>query len=312
MSRRVLSARSRAGMIDISRGLLQRQCACGQHTIGGGTCEACSAKRGATAWRDNPAVLDQIGDSGLPLRRAARAGADFSGLRAQAGDGRQFSDDTLGESVASPQVSSGLAEPAGEGRTDGKPQAEAPELAGPDAGAAQPMQAASKKGKVKSVDVITGSSGALTGFPTIPGGGNLDSPGPFNDLTTGSVKNIHQMKFTLDGTTSSEVSLIRTVNRTASAAGVQQTHNGPDGPSPTTVIRPNDATIAVADSPGYSGQGLTAPFPVTYNASFVLYAFDNVQKGIYAKLTYNVAISKQTLADPKPTNQITNIVKAIY
>jgi hypothetical protein len=289
-------------------GVLRRQCACGQHMLGG-MCTAC--RRNSAAWQR----------SGSDAQRSAGAfdrawHTDLSGRPTRAASpAAQIADDALGEPAVS---SNGPApEPAGStaassagpgGQAEGAQAVDAEGAAG-----AQPLQTATKKGKVTALDVITGSSGALTGFPPIPGGGNLNTPGPFNDITTtGSCKNVHQMKFTLAGTTSSEVSLVRTINRTASAAGVQQTHNGSDGPSAATVIRPTTDVIAVADSPGYSGQGLSAPFPVTYNAAFVLHAFDAIQKGIYAMLTYNVAVSKQTMTDPKPTNQITNIVKAIY
>src|SRR6185436_7671088 len=111
---------------------------------------------------------------------------------------------------------------------------------------------------------------------------------------------------------SADVSLLRKIDRKATATGAQQNYKGPDGPSTGTVLRPSDTVTAVADAPGYRGQGLSAPFPVTYDADFELYAFDNIQNGIYAKLTYKVSISKKTLAEQNPTNQITVVSKTIY
>ena len=183
------------------------------------------------------------------------------------------------------------------------------------AGTAAPQQAqtSSKKGSVSAIDVITSPSGAYSGFAAIPDGGSLDSPGPFNDLVSGSCKNIHQIKFTLAGTTSADVSLTRKVDRknTAAIPGPPP-YKGPDGPSVGTVLRPDEKTVVVADSPGYRGHGLTTPFPITYDGSFELYAFDNIQQGVYAKLTYKVAISKKTIAEQNPTNQITITSKTLY
>jgi hypothetical protein len=249
----------------------------------------------------------------LPLWRPAAVHADFTRLPARAS--APVLDDALeGNTAAEPGAE---AEPAPPQTVGSGAEAAPPETAlvpGNEGEAAQPMQSTSKKGKVTSLDVITSSTGAVTGFPAIQGGGSLDSPQAFNDTTTtGSCKNIHQMKFTLQGTTSNEVSLLRTVNRTATASGTQQNYNGPDGPSTGTVLRPSGSVIAVADACGYSSKtNATAPFPVSYNADFQLYAFDSIQQGIYAKLVYKVAISKQTFAAQSPTNTITIVSKTIY
>jgi hypothetical protein len=74
---------------------------------------------------------------------------------------------------------------------------------------AAPRQSAGTpiNGKVTNVDVITGATGAVIGFPAVPDGGSLDSPGPFND----ACRNIHQMKFSVADDTSNELRLLRIV-----------------------------------------------------------------------------------------------------
>lgn len=74
----------------ITSGVLQRQCACGQHTSAGGECEECKQKREGTLQRAaiNPARVHEVLRSpGQPLDAATRAfmeprfGHDFSGVR---------------------------------------------------------------------------------------------------------------------------------------------------------------------------------------------------------------------------------------
>jgi hypothetical protein len=282
-----------SGTIPVSTGLLRRQNAARRHVI-----------------FDAPHDIDRL----KPSTRAFRA--DFSGVPVRTGTpaSPKMNDDGLGSEgvTSSTAVTPDPAAPAtASGGTGELPLTETTATAGTE-GAEALQQTSSKKGKVTSLDAITSSTGALSGFVAIPGGGNLNSPGPFNDLTTGSCKNIHQMKFTLSGTTSSEVGLLRTVNRTATASNTTQTKNGPDGPSVGTFVRPSETVIGVADSPGYSGNSTSAPFPVSYSASFDLYAFDAIQKGIYAKLTYQVSIAKKTLTDSNPTNTLTIVSKTLY
>lgn len=78
-------------------GVLQRQCACGQHTSAGGECEECKKKRENTVQRaainstlvaDVPPIVHEVlHSSGQPLAAATRAfmeprfGRDFSGVR---------------------------------------------------------------------------------------------------------------------------------------------------------------------------------------------------------------------------------------
>src|SRR5579884_3623289 len=77
--------------------ILQRKCACGQHTIAGGECEECRQKREGTLQRAainaapvngvSPVVHDVLNLSGKPLDAGTRAfmeprfGQDFSNVR---------------------------------------------------------------------------------------------------------------------------------------------------------------------------------------------------------------------------------------
>src|SRR5438128_11336757 len=81
----------------IKGGVLQRKCACGQHTIAGGECAECRQKQEGTlqhaAVSSAPTngvptiVHDVLSSSGQPLDAATRAlmesrsGHDFSGVR---------------------------------------------------------------------------------------------------------------------------------------------------------------------------------------------------------------------------------------
>ena len=81
----------------IASGVLQRQCACGQHTSAGGECEECKKKREGTLQRAAinpspvhevpPIVHEVLRSPGQPLDAATRAfmeprfGHDFSGVR---------------------------------------------------------------------------------------------------------------------------------------------------------------------------------------------------------------------------------------
>jgi hypothetical protein len=99
MSDRVqVNTKSKASDIIPVRGVLQRQCACGNHTIAGGECEACNKKQDApqlqrSAINDEPVnqvppiVQDVLRSSGQPLDEPTRAffeprfGHDFSHVR---------------------------------------------------------------------------------------------------------------------------------------------------------------------------------------------------------------------------------------
>src|SRR5262245_60224217 len=81
----------------LNTALLQRQCACGQHTSAGGECESYRAKRAGTLQRAAispspvhdvpPIVHDVLRSPGQPLDATTRAfmeprfGHDFSGVR---------------------------------------------------------------------------------------------------------------------------------------------------------------------------------------------------------------------------------------
>jgi hypothetical protein len=171
-------------------------------------------------------------------------------------------------------------------------------------------------GRVTGADVIQSSTGAVTGFPVVRGC-DLSVPGPFNDTTTnGTCTLVFQVKFHLAGIPSSEVALTRKVTRTATVtiggAQKQDIHNGPDGPSAPTVLKPDGSTVVVSDSPGYFGSGAKNIFPVTYHADFELYAYDLVAGKVLAKLTYTVDIVKKTFGDSSPTTTLTNLVQKFY
>jgi Domain of unknown function (DUF4157) len=88
---------SQPSSISMQTGLLQRKCACGQHTVASGECEECSAKREGMMQRaavspspvNNvpPIVHDVLSSSGQPLDTGTRAfmeprfGRDFSQVR---------------------------------------------------------------------------------------------------------------------------------------------------------------------------------------------------------------------------------------
>ena len=98
---------SRRSVALVSTGILQRKCACGNHTVAGGECQACrKKKRESTLQRAAissplvgqvpPIVHEVLRSPGQPLDAATRAfmeprfGHDFSGVRvhtdAQAAD----------------------------------------------------------------------------------------------------------------------------------------------------------------------------------------------------------------------------------
>lgn len=88
---------TRPAITPAAKGVLQRQCACGQHTAAGGECEECKEKREATLQRAAvspssvhevpPIVHEVLRSPGQPLDVATRAfmeprfGHDFSGVR---------------------------------------------------------------------------------------------------------------------------------------------------------------------------------------------------------------------------------------
>jgi hypothetical protein len=144
-----------------------------------------NARSGAT----HSADLDVPAPQSLGGPHDARSG-DFSRVPARAPNSvAEFSDDAV-----EPSSAEGNAASAAESKTGA-----AEETAADIGETPVPQQSANVNGKVTSLDLITGSSGAVTGFPAVTGGGVLDSPGPFNDTTTGACRNIHQMKFTLTG-----------------------------------------------------------------------------------------------------------------
>lgn len=253
-----------------------------------------SAQHLAAGRRDDSRPQSIGGRHGAPLE-------DFSRVPARAPNGvAEFSDD-----AADPSSTEGNAASAAESKTG------AAEDTAVDIGETATPQQGNVNGKVTSLDLITGSTGAVTGFPAVTGGGSLDSPGPFNDTTTGACRNIHQMKFTVTGIPSSELRLLRMIDRKSTTAGTKSAHQGNDGPSPATVLRPTPSQVVVADATGYKASSLSSDFPITYDADFKLYAFDLVSQTILAELDYTVTIAKSTLSDAKPTNQISVTKKVL-
>jgi hypothetical protein len=172
----------------------------------------------------------------------------------------------------------------------------------------QPTGGVPRAGKVTAVTLISSPTGALSGFPSIPNVPDLNTPGPFNDTTTGACQNVQQIRFDLTGIPNNEVDLLRTKDGVAGPVGQEQPRKGPDGPSDPTKLRQN-SLIAVADTPGISRA--TSGFPLRYAMNFQLFAFDIVSHAIMAKATYKVNILKQSVGDTKPVNELVNFQSTI-
>ena len=172
----------------------------------------------------------------------------------------------------------------------------------------QPTGGIPRAGKVTAVTLIDSPTGALSGFPSIANVPDMNTPGPFNDTTTGACQNVQQIRFDLTGIPNNEVDLLRTKDGVAGPVGQEQPRKGPDGPSDPTKLRQN-SLIAVADTPGISRA--TSGFPLRYAMNFQLFAFDIVSHAIMAKATYKVNILKQLVGDTKPVNELVNFQSTI-
>ena len=172
----------------------------------------------------------------------------------------------------------------------------------------QPTGGVPRAGKVTAVKLIDSPTGALSGFPSIANVPDLNTPGPFNDTTTGACQNVQQIRFDLTGIPNNEVDLLRTKDGVAGPVGQEQPRKGPDGPSDPTKLR-QKSLIAVADTPGISRA--TSGFPLRYAMNFQLFAFDIVSHAIMAKATYKVNILKQSVGDTKPVNELVNFQSTI-
>jgi hypothetical protein len=161
---------------------------------------------------------------------------------------------------------------------------------------------------VTAVTLINSPTGALSGFPSIANVPDMNTPGPFNDTTTGACQNVQQIRFDLSGIPNNEVDLLRTKDGVAGPVGQEQPRKGPDGPSDPTKLRQN-SLVAVADTPGISRA--TSGFPLRYAMNFQLFAFDIVSHAIMAKATYKVNILKQSVGDTKPVNELVNFQSTI-
>jgi hypothetical protein len=183
-------------------------------------------------------------------------------------------------------------------------------------GMATPAPIATGTSKVKAVTAITGKTNALTGFPSLPGVPDLNTPGAINNTTTGACQNVQQIKFDLAAIAPNEVDLLRLKDGAAGQVGKEKPRKGNDGPSDPGKLRGSDF-IAVADTPGISlAPNATtidpAAFPLRYSVDFQLFAFDIVSKAILAKVTYSVNILKQTQSDPAPVNEFKNWAATIF
>lgn len=171
---------------------------------------------------------------------------------------------------------------------------------------------------VDSITLITGSTGATTGYGAIVGNSNLNVPGPFNHVPTGEVTNVHQISFHLDSGDSRGLIATRIVRATFSVGGTQinypsdlagdpgglrGTRTHPDGPPDHEVRRPTTNTIVVADAPGI--RSLTASqYPFSLSANFTL----TVTAGStdIARVEYSVRISKTSATNiPNRQNAVT-------
>ncbi len=186
--------------------------------------------------------------------------------------------------------------------------------------------------KVSAIDLILSPLGAVQGFPVLQAvkdgialSVDLNALGWDNQTTAPyACRLVFQVKFTLSGITASEVGLRRMANRVGTAMGpngqeTKQT-SGYDGPRPNpvtgvdvTVLRPSNSLIVVSDCPGFTGGG-NKVFPITYHASFDLYAYDRISPGgtILAKVSYVIDIQKKTFDDASPSTNLSNVVKQIF
>lgn len=156
---------------------------------------------------------------------------------------------------------------------------------------------------VDRIDVIDSPTGAISGFPGIMGNADLNTPGPFNDPTTGEMKNVHQIHFHLDNGDSANLTPARTVDATWSAGGTSDSRSGPDGPRPHEIRRPSTDKIVIADAPG--PRSLAAShYPFEMEADFVLTVASSGGTDI-ARVNYRVELEKQNATDiPNTRNSI--------
>ncbi|TMJ15756.1 MAG: DUF4157 domain-containing protein [Alphaproteobacteria bacterium] len=87
MNREAIAQQGRTSAASPTNGLLQRKCACGAHTSGGGTCASCT-KASGDAPESVARTLDGSGrplDSGLRDDMGSRFGHDFTGVRVHQG-----------------------------------------------------------------------------------------------------------------------------------------------------------------------------------------------------------------------------------
>ncbi len=181
----------------------------------------------------------------------------------------------------------------------------------------QGTQSAPSAPKVSSVTVIADPSLAISGFPAVPSGADLNKPGLFNDTQTGTFAFVNQVLFRLSKGKAAEVGLTRLVDRTGyvtiEGKRVENKKSGNDGPSAPTVIRPSGNEIAVADSPGLNNnRDGKDVFPARYKGDFKLYAFDIISNNILASAFYSIEVDKTSKTQASPMSRMSVTATKIF
>jgi hypothetical protein len=159
---------------------------------------------------------------------------------------------------------------------------------------------------VDRITIVDSPAGAIGGYPDIVGDADLNAPGPFNNATTGEVKNVHQIHFHLDAGDSASLTPSRRVTRTVVTAGGATIFSSPgfdDGPPPHEIQRPSTDNIVIADAPGVNTLS-PSNYPFVFDTDFQL----TVAAGglDVARIKYLVKINKVSAADiPNTENRIT-------
>lgn len=170
---------------------------------------------------------------------------------------------------------------------------------------------------VDSIKLVKDSSGdPIKGFaPALCCNADENVPGPFNDTVNGQIANSHQIHFLLSSGKAENLLVTRMIKRTSTRRGIDIPKNGNDGPPADEIKRPHSKLLVVADIPGWCTGNpktktpacgppfLDIDFPISYNASFILAAFDPLTHKT-AAIFYQVNISKKSRSDSTATNEV--------
>jgi hypothetical protein len=194
----------------------------------------------------------------------------------------------------------------------------------------KPAPAATPTLSVDKIDIIDSSTGAIGGFVPITSG-DLNSPGPFNNPTTGAVNNVQQIHFHLDHGSSADLTPTRIVRGSNWLAGVEIKHpadqvlppgsagppapggfggvlDAPDGPAAHEIKRPSTDKLVVADAPGI-GALAASHYPYIHKSTFTLTVAGPSNTPV-ARIQYGVRIQKNDAKDiPNTENRIFAIQK---